>query len=494
MAYKQLHTDIKQLLINPNDWVGKMVTVCGWVKTFRKGKKIGFCKLNDGSCVDQLQILFDITLLTENHKTYFDPVFEKATTGSSLKVIGLIVKSPKGEQPIELQVHHYEILGEIANPETYPIAKTELGMDYLRTIPHLRVRTDTFASIFRIKSAMRMAFAEYFDSIGFCEVQVPLITDNECESGANPFTVTTLMGDGKIATQPVKDSDKSSIDFHKDFFKKRTYLTVSGQLHLEAIVLGGLQKAYCMTVAFRAEPSGGRHHLAEFWMLELEFCFGTLENNMDVNEGVVKHCMKKVLEKCRSDLEFLQGKFDPKLIQKLEKYVSTPFIRTTHKECVRKMLEDQANGKIKFETVPKYDDDLSKEHEKYIADVIHGGMPVFICYYPSAIKSFYMPKIKKNADGIDRADNFDMVMPDGIGETIGGSQRETSYDTLVERMIENGIKPESLAFYSDLRKYGTVPHGGSGIGIDRLVMAICGGISNIRDTVPFPRAYELCQY
>lgn len=493
MSYKQKHTDIKHIIAKPDDYVGKIVTVCGWIKTFRKGKKMGFCKVNDGTCVEQLQLIFDIGLLAENHKTYFDPIFEKATTGVSLKVIGPIVPSPKAEQPVELQVHSYEILGEVQDPETYPIAKTELGLDFLRTVPHLRVRTDTFASVNRIKSVMKMAFAEYFDQLGFHEVQVPLITDNECESGANPFTVTTVLGDGKVSGLPVKADDKNAIDFHADFFRKRAYLTVSGQLHLEACVLGALQKAYCWTTAFRAEPSNGKMHLGEFWMLELEFCFCTLEDNMKVNEGAIQYCLQKVLAKCRSELEFLQNKFDPTLISKLEKYASTPFVRTTHEKCVKQMLQDEADGKVKFEKSPKLDDDLSREHEHYITDVMFGGLPVFVQQYPACIKAFYMPIVDEKAQ-IKRVRNFDLLAPK-LGEIVGGSSRETDYNKLIERMKEMGIKPESLEFYSDLRKYGMVPSGGSGIGADRLLMMLCGGnVWNIRDMVPFPRAYEMCYF
>ena len=254
--YKQSYTDIKTLFAQPNEWIGKIVTVCGWIKTRRiqgkKGKHIGFVELSDGSQQGKLQIIFDSKLLAENHKDYFDNIYNTATTGMSLKVTGLIVKSPAPEQPIELQAHEYHILGNVADPDKYPIAKTELGIDYLRTIPHLRIRTDTFSCVARIKSAMKMAFAEYFDKLGFFEVQVPLITDNECESGANPFTVTTLMGSGKVSDVPVKD-DKNTIDYQKDFFRKRCYLTVSGQLHLETYALA-LSKVWTMTTAFRAEP------------------------------------------------------------------------------------------------------------------------------------------------------------------------------------------------------------------------------------------------
>jgi len=492
--YQQSYIDIKTLYAKADELVGQIVTVCGWIKTRRIvgkiAKRIGFVELSDGSQQVRLQIIFDSKTLQDGNKEYFNELYDRATTGMSLKVTGLVVKSPAPEQPIELQAHQYHILGDVGDHEKYPVAKTELGLEYLRTIPHLRIRTDTFSCVARIKSAMKMAFMEYFDRLGFFEVQVPLITDNECESGANPFTVTTLMGNGKVSDVPIKE-DKTSIDYHKDFFRKRCYLTVSGQLHLEALVLGGLSKAYCWTTAFRAEPSTTRLHLGEFWMLELEFCFGTLQDNIAVNEGAIKHCIRTVLSKCKQDLEFLQDKFDKDLIKKLEKYTVTPFIITTHKECIKRMLEDEVAGKIRFETTPKYDDDLSKEHERYITDVMYNSTPVFVCEFPFSCKAFYMPKLT-NDDGIYRTKNFDMLMPE-MGETVGGSQREANYEKLIEQMKEKDIKPESLEFYSDLRKYGTVPHGGSGIGVDRLLMLMTG-MNHIRDMIPCPRAYETCLY
>jgi len=392
--YKQSYSSIKDLYVTSNEFIGQIVTVCGWIKTARimgkKARRIGFVELSDGSQQQRLQLIFDSKLLAEEKKDYFDELYNRATTGVSLRVMGMVVKSPAPEQPIELQVHQYDILGDVGDPEKYPIAKTDLGIEYLRTIPHLRIRTDTFSCVARIKSCMKLAVAEYFDKLGFFEVQVPLITDNECESGANPFTVTTLMGDGKVTSIPVKD-DKVSIDYHKDFFKGKRFLTVSGQLHLETYALA-LSKVWTMTVACRAEPSNGRLYLGEFWMVEQEFCFEKLKDNIAVNEGVIKHCIRKVLEKCRQDLEFLQEKFDKDLIKKLEKYTSLPYVVTTHEDCIKRMLDDEVAGKVRFETTPKYDDDLSKEHERYITDVMHDGIPVFVCYYPFTCKAFYMKK------------------------------------------------------------------------------------------------------
>lgn len=478
--YVQSHVDISDLYCG-SSWVGKHIIVKGWIKSFRKGKSTGFIELSDGTCLGTLQVVV-------NKDDKFDDLFKIAKTSMSLMLAGTIVKSTGKEQEVELQAESYEIYGDVTDPDTYPISKSQHGLEYLRSVPHLRYRTDTHSSIGRIKSTVRFAMAEYFHKHKFVEVQVPCITDNECESGANPFTVTT-----------VKDQD-----YTQDFFKKHCYLTVSGQLHLEAIVLGGLQKAWTMTTAFRAEPSTSPLHMAEFWMAELEFCFGTLQDNMSVNEGCIKHVIDKVMTDCHSELKFLQTKFNKDLIVTLERYKITPFPRTTHDECVKQMLLDIESGKVTinqnkradeglyvFKEIPSYDDDLSKDHEKYITGVIFQGLPVFVCHYPSKIKAFYMPKINKGAD-IERVDNFDMLMPD-IGEVVGGSMRETDYEELISRMKESNINPETLQFYLDLRKYGTVPHGGSGIGFDRLMLALTG-MTNIRDMVPFPRAYELCYF
>jgi asparaginyl-tRNA synthetase len=487
-------TYLSELLNNYENYIEKMVLVSGWIKFFRvsggKGNQIGFVKLNDGTGLKQLQIIFDVANLSEESKEYFDDIYKKGMTGMSIKVYGKIVKSPAKGQPIEMIAKTYQIIGNVMEPETYPITKNKLQLDFLRTIPHLRVRTDTFLAINRIKSVLRKAMADYFELNNFLEVQVPLITDNECESGACPFIVTSL---------PLKDN---KVDFSKDFFKKQVYLTVSGQLHLEAIVCGGVNKAWTMTTAFRAEPSTGPKHLGEFWMAELEMCFSKLEDNMRINEECIKYCFRSVLEKCRTELDFFETSKSG-LIKMLEKYVNQPFIITTHEECVRRMLEDIKNKKAKVKAdkklsdtkvsvmkdFPKYDDDLTKDHERYITEVLYEGMPVFVRYFPKKVKAFYMPVIDKGNE-VEHVDGFDLLFPE-IGEIVGGSQRISDYNELLERMKEQSIKPETLEFYTDLRKYGSIPHGGSGIGFDRLLLC-CSGLQNIRDMVPFPRSFEQC--
>lgn len=500
--YKQSHTDIKYLLTQPDQFIGQVITVKGWIRNFRKsggkGKHIGFVELYNGTCIGTLQIIYDMKSLADDNKGYFDDLFTRGMRGISLMTTGLIVKSPKSEQPIEMQAQTYEIYGDVIDPETFPITK-DISLDSLRQIPHLKHRTDTHIAITRIKSVMKFGMMEYFNKHGFVEVQVPCITDNQCEGGCDPFRIATFSDN--INSFPTKDG---KIDYSQDFFKKPCFLTVSGQLHLEAIILGGLQKAFTFTTAFRAEKSTGPRHAAEFWIMELEFSFCKLEDNMKVNEGCIKYCLNKILEECGSELEFLQQKFKPNLIEMIKKYSTVPFVISSHAECVKLMLADIESGKVKidpektpdsdlftFKEVPGYADDLSKDHERYITEVLYGGLPVFVRYFPAPIKSFYMPKIDAGAE-VEHVDGFDLLFPE-IGEIVGGSQREFDYTKLLDRMKEMGVSPEGLQYYLDLRKYGTCEHGGSGIGMDRLLM-VCTGIFNIRDMIPFPRAYEHCYF
>jgi asparaginyl-tRNA synthetase len=307
-----------------------------------------------------------------------------------------------------------------------------------------------------------------------------------------PFSVTTLKA--------------GETDYTKDFFGKKTYLTVSGQLHLKSLVVGGLSKAWSMTTAFRAEPSSTRMHLAEFWMLESEFCFGDLTDCMSLSESCIKYCFQKVIERCSSELEYLQAKYDTDIIKTIKKYITQDYIIMTHEECVEKMLKDIKLGKVTidpskktddvyiFKEIPQYDDDLTKDHERYVTEVLQEQLPVFIKWYPAKVKAFYMPKLKQEQSEIERSDCFDLIFP-SIGEVVGGSVRESDYDILITQMKEKGIDPSKLTFYSDLRKYGSVPHCGFGIGFDRLLLILCGGkVHTIKDMVPFPRAYETCLY
>lgn len=469
---------------NPYSILDKVFTINGHVLTSRVSK-IGFIELVDGSTVKHVQAVCDPNFQEQD---YFKQLFDHIKTGSSVSLTGKIVKSPKQGQPFEMQVLEYQCFGNVVDPGTYPLsAKNEISMEVLRQIPHLRQRTKTFMAIGIIKKEVYASIHEFFRKKSFGEVQATHLTANECESGANPFKVTTLLGD-KITYVAVKQ-DKEAIDYTEDFFKKQVYLTVSSQLHLEATTCAQ-GNSYCMTTAFRAEPSTGLMHLAEFCMPEYEMRFGSLEDNMAISEGLIKHSIKNVLEKCFSELEFLQQKFDNELITQLYKYCSEPFYVTTHEKCITMMLKDMDDGKVQFEQTPTYDADLAREHERYICKV-HQNQFVFVTHFPKQCKSFYMPVVNKG-DKVERVDCFDLLAPD-LGEVVGGSQRIWQYNELVERMQEASVKSDGLEWYIDLRKYGSVPHGGAGLGLSRLLMIITG-VQNIRDLQEFPRSYGSCLF
>lgn len=440
------------------------VTVSGWVRTTRAQKKNSFVEIYDGG-PDHLQ------LFIPGHVTY--------KTGASITATGTLVESPGKGQKYELKVTSHQLIGDVC--DDYPIVKTELTMDFLRQLPHLRIRTDTHQAIQRVKSEVMFAITCYFREQKFTQIQPTEITDNLCESGADPFLVVTPASQEDLA--------KHGFDSLCQFFKKKVALTVSSQLHLETMVCGGLSRAWCMSLVFRAEPSRGPLHLAEFSMPEYESCFSTLEENMQVSEGCLKYVFQHVLTHCQTDLQFLAG--ETKLLEMLARYVATPFVRTTHQNVVQMMLDDVANGEVTFDELPTFDGDLTKQHEKYITGTLFDGLPVFVRFFPKKIKSFYMPVIDKGQD-VEHVDGFDLLFPE-IGEIVGGSQREADYDTLVTRMKECGIDPDTMTFYSDQRKYGTVPHGGAGIGLDRLMMVITG-VHNIQDMIPYPRKFEQCKY
>jgi asparaginyl-tRNA synthetase len=495
------HNNLKivDLYADPSKYVESNISIDGWVKLHRSSNKFCFLSINDGSCIKDLQIVIDF-------KKFLDDDLDKIKSiksECSVSLVGAFVKSPGKGQDYELHAESISFIGK-SDPESNPIpSKGKVTLEHLRTVPHMRARTKTFQAVMRIKSVLRWALTDLFHRENYVEVQVPLITDNECESGANPFYITTLF-ESKDQTKIPTIPDSSTIDFSKDFFGKPCYMTVSGQLHLETLVLGGVGSAWCMTTAFRAEPSLTPLHASEFWMAELEACFNDINSLMNINESCIKTCCKAVLEKCSDELEYLQSKYESDLIRRLEHCVNTSFIRTTHKTVVSMMLCDIEKGKVTidpkknidnlsiFKEAPTFDGDLSRDHERYITDVLFDSTPVFVRKYPAKIKAFYMPKTNSplNSDEVERVDNFDMLMP-GIGEVIGGSMREMDHDTLLNRMVESNIDPKPLDFYLETRRHGTVPHGGSGIGLDRLMIFLTG-LKNVRDMTPFPRTPDSC--
>ena len=449
--------------------VGQRVTVCGWVRTRRDAKNnFSFLEINDGSCLKNLQVIADGSI--ENYESEV----KKLGTGSSVRVEGIVVASQGKEQAIEIKAERVHVYGFA--PEDFPLQKKRHGFDYLRTIAHLRPRTNTFGAVTRIRHTLSMAVHDFFRARGFFYVQTPIITANDCEGAGEMFQVTTLDLD-KLPRTP-----EGKVDYAQDFFSRRTSLTVSGQLEGEiyAMALGNI---YTFGPTFRAENSNTTRHLAEFWMIEPEMAFADLDHNAYIAEEFLKHVIRAVLEQNQEDLNLLDSFVQKGLKESLQNIVSGPFARMTYTEAVE-ILEKSGQ---KFEYPAKWGSGLQTEHERYLTEV-HLKRPVILTDYPKDFTAFYM----RLNDDKKTVRNMDVLVPQ-IGEIIGGSQREERYDVLLERMQEAGLKPEDYAFYLDLRKYGTAPHAGFGLGFERLVL-LCTGMGNIRDVIPFPRTPGHCEF
>ncbi len=453
-------TEIRQLYREtPAD--GAVVTVCGWAKTVRDSKNIGFIELSDGGCFKPLQIVFEAAKL-DNYRE-----IAKAGVGTSLQVTGRVVLTPGAKQPFEINADEICVLGT-CGPE-YPLQKKRHTVEFLRTMPHLRPRTNTFAAAFRVRSVAAYAIHKFFQENGFVYAHPPLITGSDCEGAGEMFRVTTLDLDNVPRTEDGK------VDFSKDFFGRSTNLTVSGQLEAEAMATA-FGKVYTFGPTFRAENSNTPRHAAEFWMIEPEIAFADLADDMDLAEAMVKSVISYVLEQCPAELAFFNQFFDKGLLERLNALVNSEFVRVSYTEAVEilKQHNDQFQYKVEWGT------DLQTEHERYLTEKIY-QKPVFVTDYPKEIKSFYM---RLNDDGKTVAAS-DMLVP-GVGELIGGSQREERLDVLLARMDELGLGREDYEWYLDLRRFGTVKHAGFGLGFERLIMYLTG-IPNIRDVIPFPR-------
>jgi asparaginyl-tRNA synthetase len=470
-------TPIKSILTNPS-LLNANVVVGGWVKSARSQKTLMFVMLNDGSSQHNLQLIINDTLVGDMI----------VNTGSSLSVRGTIVKSIGAGQNVELLVdaieYSYTCLAD------YPFQKAGLPMDFVRQFSHLKVRTNTVRAVMVVKSQILKATHRFFDELDYHLVMLPMITTNACESGCQPLQVTSMLNQfGSKVPTLVGGSD---IDYQRDFFKKPAYLTVSNQLHLEAVA-HGLGKVYTLTNAVRGEASMTSKHLAEFTMLEWEFCFGDLKNNMDMAEAYIKYVIRHILIKCADEMNFLD-KIASKpgtglgLIDRLKELMECQFVRMTHHDAVLK-LRDAHNVKA-FEVEPKFDEDLSGEHEKYLVDMIT-KRPTFVLYYPSKVKAFYMPEVKQSQDSVERVDCFDLLAPK-VGELVGGSQRICDYFDLVDKMNRMKMNVAELEWYVSSRRFGSVVHGGAGLGMDRFVM-LATGMDNIRDTVMYPRTVGMCE-
>ena len=452
--------DIKALFSAPPA-DGTVVTVCGWAKTVRDSKNIGFIELSDGTCFKNLQIVFEAAKL-ENYKDV-----AKAGVGTSVQIVGRVVLTPGAKQPLEINADSVELLDVC--PSDYPLQKKRHSVEFLRTMPHLRPRTNTFAAAFRVRSTAAYAIHKFFQENGFVYVHTPLITGSDCEGAGEMFRVTTL----DLNNLPRTEDGK--VDFSQDFFGRSTNLTVSGQLEGEAMALA-FGKIYTFGPTFRAENSNTPRHAAEFWMIEPELAFADLTDYMDNAEAMVKYVIGYVLEHCPDEMAFFNQFFDKGLLERLNALVNAEFARVSYTDAVELLKEhnDQFQYKVEWGV------DLQTEHERYLTEQIF-KKPVFVTDYPKEIKSFYM---RQNEDGKTVA-AADMLVP-GVGELIGGSQREERYDLLKARMDELGMDCTDYTWYMDLRRFGSAKHAGYGLGFERLIMYLTG-IPNIRDVLPFPR-------
>lgn len=451
-----------------NSKAGRELEVKGWVRTKRGNKNINFVALNDGSTVNNIQIVFDMNNFTEEQ-------LKPVTTGSCISVKGFLTESLGSSQAVEIQAKELLVYGS-ADPETYPLQKKGHTMEFLREIGHLRPRTNTFGCVFRIRHAMAFAIHKFFNDKGFFYLHTPIITASDAEGAGAMFQVTTL----DLKNTPLTES--GDIDFTQDFFGRSSNLTVSGQLEgeLGAMALGEI---YTFGPTFRAENSNTPRHLAEFWMIEPEMAFYEIKDNMDLAEEFIKYLVKYALDNCSDDIKFLNDMFDKELISRLESVISTDFVRLTYTEGV-KILESSGQ---KFEFPVSWGIDLQSEHERYLVEK-HFGKPVILTDYPKEIKAFYM---KQNNDG-KTVRAMDVLFPK-IGEIIGGSQREESLEKLEIRIKELEMDTKSLWWYLDTRRFGSAPHSGFGLGFERLLLFITG-MSNIRDVIPFPRTPKNAEF
>lgn len=447
---------------------GVPVQVKGWVRTKRSIKNITFIALNDGSTVDNVQIVCDMKDFTEEQ-------LRPVTTGACIRIQGMLLASLGAGQSVEIHARELEVYGT-ADPHTYPLQKKGHGMEFLREIAHLRPRTNTFGCIFRIRHAMAYAIHKYFNDKGFVYIHTPIITASDCEGAGAMFQVTTLDLDN------LPRNKDGSIDYTHDFFGKLTSLTVSGQLEgeLGALALG---EVYTFGPTFRAENSNTPRHLAEFWMIEPEMAFYDIHENMDLAEDFIKYLVRYALEHCATDLQFLNKMIDKDLIARLEGVCNTEFARLTYTEGVDILM---GSGQT-FEFPVSWGVDLQSEHERYLVEK-HFKRPVILTDYPKAIKAFYM---KENEDG-KTVRAMDVLFPK-IGEIIGGSQREEDLDTLRRRIREMELTEDNLDWYLDTRRFGTAPHSGFGLGFERLLLFVTG-MANIRDVIPFPRTPKSAEF
>ena len=461
-----MRTKIKQLFASTESYQEKEVTIMAWVRTNRAQAQFGFLNINDGSYFENLQVVYDAAL----------PNFEeisKFRVGVSVKVIGKVVLTPNMKQPFEIHASSVEMLGDC--PENYPIQPKRHTREFLRENAHLRARTNLFSAVFRIRSVAAMGIHKYFQERGYVYVHTPLITCADCEGSDQMFKITTL----NMNDLPLGEDGK--VNFKEDLFAKQSFITGSGQLHGETFAMA-YSDIYTFGPTFRTENSNTKTHANEFWMIEPEMAFCDLEGLMDIEEEMLKYVVKYVMDECKLEIEFCDKFVEKGLIAKLNNLLNSEFVRISHHDVVDLLM----NANVKWEFLPSYEDDIAKEHEKYIVEHFNG--PVFIKDWPKDIKAYYM---KLNPDGKTVA-AVDLVVP-GSGELMGGSQREENLEVLLERMEQLGVDKEGIDWYLDTRRYGGCVHSGFGMGFERLIMYLTG-IENIRDVIPFPRTPKNCEY
>ena len=458
---------VKELYTSKEIKSGQEVEVKGWVRTTRDSKSFGFMELNDGTCFKGVQVVLEADKL----KNYADVV--KLNVGSTVYVVGEFILTPENKQPFEIKAKSVEIFQ--ATDETYPIQKKRASVEFLREIAYLRPRTNLFNAVFRVRSVAAMGVHEYFQKNGYVYVNTPLITTADCEGSDQMFKVTTLNFNDLPKTKDGK------VDMSKDLFGKQAFITGSGQLHGEALALA-FNKIYTFGPTFRTENSNTKTHANEFWMIEPEIAFCDLEGVMDIEEDMLKFVVKYVLDNCPFEMEFFDKFVQNGLIEKLNKLLTSEFVRIDHKE----VIDILKKADVKWEFEPEYGGDIAKEHEKYITEYFGG--PVFIKNWPKDIKAYYM---KLNPDG-ETVAAVDLEVP-GAGELMGGSQREENYEKILKRCDEMGVDKESIDWFLNLRKFGSCIHSGFGMGFERLIMYLTG-VDNIRDVILFPRTPNNCDY
>lgn len=463
-----METTVKSIYRETEAQLGHVIELYGWVRNHRAQKEFGFINFHDGTFFETLQVVYEDQKI-DNFKEV-----QKLRVGSSIMVKGELVLTPDAKQPFEVKAIHIELLGD--SEEDYPIQPKRHTREFLREVAHLRARTNLFHAVFRLRSVAAMGIHEFFQSKGFIYTHAPIITGNDGEGAGQMFSVTTLPLDN------IPKTDDKQVDYKKDFFGKRTNLTVTGQLEAEAFALA-FKNVYTFGPTFRAENSNTLRHASEFWMIEPEMAFADLEKNMQIVEEMVKYLITYVFDKLPEEMSFFDKFVEPGLIDRLQKVLNQPFVRITHKEAIDLLLK----APVTFENTPKHGQDINTEHEKYLTEK-HFKSPVFVIDWPKDIKAFYM---RLNEDN-ETVAAMDLLVP-GSGELVGGSQREERLDFLLKRMDEMHVPKEDLEWYLDLRRYGGCVHSGFGMGFERLIMYLTG-VENIRDVLPFPRTPKNCEF